>query len=269
MRVAAIQLCSTEDKKKNLQQALRLTRDAIARKARFIVLPEFFSCRMPTNPGYFLKDVVENIPGPSTLPFMDLARETKIFILAGSIYEKTATPEKAYDTAVFIDDKGRIAETYRKKNLFTANLSRQGCDEKKLFKAGQRSSMTQVLGFNLGFAICYDLRFPALFQEYSRRGCDVLAIPSAFTKETGEDHWEVLVRARAIETLSYVLAPNQHGYVKGGVRAYGNSMIVSPWGEILARAPAEGDAVIMATIRHEDIYKARRLLPGICERRMK
>jgi nitrilase len=135
--------------------------------------------------------------------------------------------------------------------------------ESKNFLAGNRLATGRVSDFKVGMTVCYDLRFPGLFVEYARRGCDVLTVPASFTFQTGEAHWEVLLRARAIENLSYILAPNQCGTTPNGVRTYGNSMVIDPWGRILARAATDGEEIIYAELQRETLKTARSALPAV------
>jgi nitrilase len=123
--------------------------------------------------------------------------------------------------------------------------------------------MVKIGEFRMGLSICYDLRFPGLYQNYARRGVAILAVPSCFTKKTGQAHWETLLRARAIENLSYVLAPNQVGIDAHGMQAYGHSMIISPWGEVIARGSGAGQEIILGEIGMAEVFKARQILPGI------
>jgi len=260
--VALIQFCAGEDKTANLAKAVRLSREAIQRGAEFILLPEVFNFRGDTRNGALLAQAVESIPGPSTNTFTALAKENSVSFLLGSILEKSATP-KAYNTSVFIDARGKITAKYRKIHLFDARIGDKMIKEADCFRPGRRLATAQVQGMRVGLSICYDLRFPGLYQDYSRRGVEALAVPSCFTKRTGEAHWEALLRARAIENLSYVLAPNQVGMDARGMQAYGHSMVVSPWGEIIARGSGAAEEVVLGDIDIEEVYKARQILPGI------
>jgi len=193
---------------------------------------------------------------------MGLAREYKAHILLGSIFERSAG-QRVYNTSVLVDPAGRIRAKYRKINLFYACIDDKIYRESDRFLAGRHRVMAPVAGFKLGLSICYDLRFQGIYRHYAAAGANVLSAPSCFTKITGTAHWEILLRARAIESLAYVLAPNQVGKDLRGVEAYGNSMIVSPWGEIIARGSAEGQEIIFGRIDLEEVKKARRKLPGV------
>ena len=262
MKVALLQYCAGPDKTANLSKALDLSREAIEKKAQFILLPEVFNYRGDGRDKVLLAHAAEEIPGPSTLAFASLAQKYKIPFLLGSIIEKV--PQSlAYNTSVLISLRGEIAAKYRKIHLFDACIGDKIVRESDTFKAGRRRRTVKVGEFRAGLSICYDLRFPRLYQDYARDGVEILTVPSCFTKKTGEAHWETLLRARAIENLSYVLAPNQTGADARGMQAYGNSMIISPWGEILARGSSGGEEIIFGEISIQEVRKARNILPGI------
>jgi nitrilase len=164
---------------------------------------------------------------------------------------------------VFIDPRGAITAKYRKIHLFDARIGDKIVREMDCLRAGRRPTTVKLGEFRMGLSICYDLRFPGLYQNYARRRVEILTVPSCFTRKTGEAHWEVLLRARAIENLSYVLAPNQVGIDKRGMRAYGHSMIISPWGEIMAQGSAAEQEIIFGEVNIEEVRKARHVLPGI------
>jgi predicted amidohydrolase len=264
LKVALIQFCAGSNKAANLSKALTLSRKALEGGADFILLPEVFNFRGDTRNKELLAQAVEEIPGPSTNAFIPLAKKYKVSFLLGSILEK-APKSKAYNTSVFIDACGRIGAKYRKIHLFDARIGDKIVREADCFRAGRRPATVKIGEFRAGLSICYDLRFPGLYQNYARRGVEILTVPSCFTKKTGEAHWEVLLRARAVENLSYVLAPNQTGVDARGMHAYGHSMIISPWGEIIARASGTAQEVIFAEIKIEEVYKARKILPGIIQ----
>lgn len=262
MKAAAIQLSSTTDKSENLKKALDFVRRAIDRRARLIALPEVFIFRGRVRSRADVRAVAETIPGESLRPLMALARKYKVFILAGSIYEKAAGKGKAYNTSVFIDDRGAIKARYRKIHLFEAVLGNKRIREADCFMAGHKAVMARAGKFKTGLSICYDLRFPEMYRKYAALGAHVLCVPSAFTHETGKAHWEVLVRARAIEGRCYAIAPNQVGKGSQGVRHYGHSLIVGPWGEILAMASGNKEEIIYAQLNLNDIKAARQKLPA-------
>lgn len=262
MRVALIQLAAGADKAANVQRTLRLTEKAFKSKARWVLLPEMFNWRGDTANSQALRCAAERIPGESIQPFLAAARRHKAFILAGSVLEQTAGP-KFYNTSVLINPQGRIAAKYRKIHLFDACLGDKILRESKYLKAGDTKAEALVDKLCVGLSICYDLRFADIYRWYGQQGAQVMTVPSCFTKTTGQAHWEVLLRARAIENLCYVLAPNQVGTSVRGVQAYGNSMIVSPWGEVLARGSGDREEIVYGDIDRSAVIEARKKLPGV------
>ena len=259
MKVAVVQMGSGPDKARNIATALRLVEQAAQQQAKFVLLPEIFNYR--DGKLNDLKSIKEKIPGVSTEPLRNLAKQYKIFILAGSIYEEIKNSDKVYSTSAFIDGQGNIAAVYRKIHLFDANLGKTIIKESALFVAGQDPAMVSLGEFSIGLSVCYDVRFPELYRHYAQKGAQILVVPSAFTKTTGQAHWETLLRARAIENLCYVLAPNQIGAGPGGVECYGHSMAVGPWGEVLAKGSGEKEEIVYADISKSKINQCRRTLP--------
>jgi len=262
MKVALLQLCAGENKTANVKKALRMAQQALAKGAGLVLLPEVFNFRSDGKNKELFLQAAEKIPGPSTSAFAALARRHKAAFVLGSILEK-APGKRSYNTSIFIDPLGRITAKYRKIHLFDANFGDSIIKEEDRLRAGRRRSTAKAGEFTVGLSICYDLRFPDLYQGYGRRGIEILTVPSCFTKKTGEAHWEVLLRARAIENLCYVLAPNQVGKDKRGIEAYGHSMIISPWGEIIACASGGAQEIIFGDIDVREVKKARAILPGI------
>ena len=263
MKAAVVQMASGPVKSDNVRKAAVFVKDAIGQGAEFIALPEVFNYRGPTGKRSDLKPVKEPIPGESLKPLMALAKEKSVFILAGSIFETIKNSAKVYNTSVLIDRNGKVAANYRKKYLFDADLGEKQVRESYCFAAGKKLTTVQVGDFRLGMSICFDLRFPELFREYAAKGVNVFTVPSAFTKMTGQAHWEVLLRARAVENLCYVIAPNQIGPDARGVVSYGNSMIVDPWGKILAWASDDKEEIIYAEIEMNVLQEKRKILPTI------
>ncbi len=264
MKVAAVQLGATADKARNLKKAVDLVCRAIGRGARLVVLPEVFNFRGDVRTVNDMPAIVETVPGESSRPLMALAKKHKVFILAGSVYEKAAGSRKAYNTSILIDDHGTVRAKYRKTHLFEAILGKKRIREADRFLAGEKTVTTNIAGLRVGLSICYDLRFPEMYSRYAAAGVQVMCVPSAFTQETGKAHWEVLVRARAIENRCYVIAANQVGKSgQQGARHYGHSMIVGPWGEILAEASGDREEIIYAQLKLNAIRAARQKLPAL------
>ncbi len=253
-RIALIQMDSQEDKTANVEKALELCHKAIHEGAEWILLPEVFNQRSDTLPIRFRK---EPIPGPSLTPFMKLG----VWILAGSICEESKN-RKAYNTSVLINPDGLITAQYRKIHLFDVRVGQTLFKESGMFLPGDTPTLARMPFGEVGLSICFDLRFPELYRHYSRRGAVALTVPSSFTRPTGEKHWEVLLRARAIENQCYVLAPNQTGMGPNQIPSYGNSMVVGPTGEILARA-SEKETVIVVDLDFTSLENLRKNFPII------
>ena len=262
MKVSLVQFNAGPDKDKNIRRALLFVREAANHGANFILLPEVFHYRGDLTKAINFQTASEEIPGVSLRPLMELAAKQRIFILAGSIIEKAEDQKKAYNTSVLINSKGIIAAQYRKIHLFDAQLKDKVVKESKIFLAGQKPVTGKVLEFTVGMSVCYDLRFPDLYQTYRKAGAHILIVPSCFTETTGRAHWEVLLRSRAIETQSFVLAPNQVGKDSRGIASYGNSMIIDPWGKILARGSSNREEIISAELSLREIKKFQKILPG-------
>ena len=250
---------SGSDKGQNIKRALYWIERAVAEKAKFILLPEVFNFRGRILSQHDLNLIAEDIPGESTRAVMSVARKHKVYVLAGSIYEKRKGGSKAYNTSVLINAEGQIVAKYRKMNLFDAVVDGTPIQESATFVRGRKTVVASVEDFKAGLSICFDLRFPELYRKYAQAGVHILSIPSSFTYVTGEAHWEPLLRARAIENLCYVLAPNQIGKDGRGVRSYGNSMIISPWGKILARASEDQEEVICAQIAMAEVEQTGKI----------
>ena len=260
MKIAVIQFNAGANKEKNIERALSFVEKAISKKAKFILLPEVFVFRGDISTGGILFDISEEINGSTIKKLCLIAGDNKVSILAGSIYEKIKGSTKVYNTSVLIGTDGKIAAKYRKINLFDANVDGKRIRESKCFSAGSKKACANVGGMRVGLSICFDLRYPELYRKYYSKGIHVLCVPSSFTKTTGKAHWEILLRARAIENKSFVLAPNQIGKNGQGVLCYGNSMIVDPWGRILARASSNKEEIIYADINIDETTKVKTLL---------
>lgn len=263
MRVAAVQLRASKDKGRNIANAVKLVRRAAHNGATFVALPEVFNYRGPLQTKTFLSSVAETVPGASVAPFLSLAREHGIFVLLGSLYERIPGEKRVYNASVLIDGNGRVRVLYRKVHLFDACIGKKVLKESDVFKPGRKGVLADIDGFRTGLSICYDLRFPDLYRAYSKKGANLLMVPSAFTHKTGQAHWRALLRARAIENLCYVVAPNQIGEDARKIRSYGHSMIVGPWGEVLAEASAEREQIIYADLKMSELRRVRRILPAV------
>jgi predicted amidohydrolase len=262
--VAAVQMKSGPDKSRNMKMVTSLVTEAAHKGARMIALPELFSWKGSTPE---ISRQCEPIPGPTSRHIAELAAKLKIFLLCGSIIERNPHGPRPFNTSFLINPAGRIIGRYRKIHLFKARLeSGKVLDERSMYAVGSSIVTAPTPLGRLGFSICYDLRFPELYRCLVDQGAVMIAVPSAFTFETGKAHWEVLLRARATENQVYVIAPNQHGKDSLGTRHYGHSMIVDPWGTVIASCP-EGDAIIYGKLDRTYLQKVRKNLPSLRQRK--
>ena len=261
MRAAAVQLNSNGDKARNLAAAERLVRAAAADGATLVALPEKWNLLAS---GEELLAGAEALDGPSLTAARGWARELGIHLLAGSIAERGE--EKAANTSVLIGPEGEDLAIYRKIHMFDVDAGGVSYRESEHERPGAEIVTAPIGEATLGLSVCYDLRFPELFRILAIRGARVLAVPSAFTRATGRDHWEVLLRARAIENQAFVLAPNQVGEAPPHFDSFGHSAIVDPWGELLAVAP-EGEGFVAAEFDFAAQDRVREQLPSLANRR--
>ncbi len=264
LAVAAVQLTSTEDSGANLSRAVEWVRQAAQAGADLVTLPENYA---------FLGDsedrckAAQAVDGPFTAPLREAAQEYRVCVLAGSIPERGPDPGHTYNTSVLIGRSGETVAVYRKIHLFDVSLSEAQFAESASVTAGHEVVTAEIDGWVLGLSICYDLRFPELYRRLSAAGARLLIIPSAFTLHTGKDHWELLVRARAVENLCYVVAPAQFGRHSPKRVSWGKSMVVDPWGTLLAVAP-EREGFVMAALDAAEQDQVRETLPVLRHRRL-
>ncbi len=258
--VALIQLSCGRDETANLAQAEAFIRQAAARGAGFVVTPENTSFLGP----HALKiPTAQDLQGPTCRLMGALAAELGIWLLMGSFHERCPDPTRTYNTSVLFAPDGHIHAVYRKLHLFDVDLpDGPSFLESNTVLAGSEAVVTDTPMGRLGLSICYDLRFPTHYQHLVQQGAEILTVPSAFTRPTGRAHWELLLRARAVETQSWVLAPNQCGeHDDEGLRAsWGHSMIVDPWGRVVAEA-GEEPGWIMAPVDPGLVHTTRRNMP--------
>jgi predicted amidohydrolase len=264
LRVAAVQLNSTADPAANLAVADRLTRAAAADGATVIVLPEKWTAMGSDDQ---LRAAAEPLDGPALGWASATARELGVELIAGSIVERIDGQEKLANTCVHIDPQGELKAIYRKVHMFDVEVAGRSYRESDLEEAGDEIVLSPTADeVELGLSICYDLRFPELYRILAVRGARVFPLPAAFTLATTRDHWEVLIRARAIENQAFVIAANQIGEHPGGNRSGGRSMIVDPWGVVLAQA-SDGEGHIVAELDLEHQREIRAQLPSLANRR--
>jgi predicted amidohydrolase len=262
LRAAAVQLNSTSDKARNLAAAKGLVEAAAADGAEFVALPEKWNLLAA---GEELLAGAEPLDGPSLTAARGWARGLGVHLLAGSIAERGAG-EKASNTSVLIGPDGEDLAVYRKVHMFDVDAGGVSYRESEHEEPGSELVTAPVGEMIAGLSVCYDLRFPELFRILALRGARLLMVPSAFTAATGRDHWEVLLRARAIENQAFVIAPNQVGQAPPHFDSFGHSAIVDPWGRVLATAPGE-ECFVVADLDLAAQDRVRAELPSLANRR--
>ncbi len=264
VRAGAVQLNSTEDTDRNLETANRLVREAAAMGADLVVLPEKWTVLgtpEQMNAG------AESLDGRFMSWARSTARELGIDLVAGSMVELVEGQEKTANTSVHVGPDGELRAVYRKMHMFDVEVDGDIYAESATEQAGDAVVTSELSGgARLGMTICYDVRFPELYRILAARGAEVVVVPAAFTLATTRDHWEVLLRARAIENQCFVIAPNQIGAHPPGPRCGGRSMIIDPWGLVLAQAP-DAETAIVADLCFETLEHVRRRIPALTHRR--
>jgi deaminated glutathione amidase len=263
LRVAAIQMSSTPDKEGNKETAEALIREAVSARADLVALPELWSCH-GLDEAY--PENAEPVPGPTTDFLSDLARELGIYLLGGSILEGDPDAQRSSNTSTFFDPSGEMTAVYRKIHLFDVKVSDREYLESANIAPGSEIVTAKAGAATLGLSVCYDVRFPELYRLLALRGAEILAVPAAFTLQTGKDHWELLLRARAVENQAFVVAPAQWGQKADGRWTYGRSMIVDPWGTVLATCP-DRDGHALATLDLDYLDRFRAEFPALTNRR--
>lgn len=253
--VSAIQMTSVSDKEANRKKVAHFVEKACKQKAKLIVLPEHWNW---LGKSLEKKGSVEQADGESFQFLKKLAKQHQCAIIAGSINEKNGD-KLPYNSSCLIRPDGNLGKIYRKIHLFDSNLPGH-LKESDFTSAGHELVVEDCGWCKIGFSICYDIRFPELYRKLADRGAQILAIPSNFTSETGLSHWEVLVRARAIENQCFVIAADQTGVTGAGWEAHGHSMIVDPWGKILAMAQKE-ETALLAELKLDLLLEVRKKIP--------
>lgn len=266
MRVAAIQMASGPSVAGNLHEVSRLIAQAADAGAKLVVLPENFAL-MPIRDSERFAAAELDGRGPLQDFLAQQARQHKLWLVGGTIPLRAAVPDKIRAACLVFDSSGIRVARYDKMHMFDVSLENgEQYRESRTFEAGSSTTVIDTPFGRLGLAVCYDLRFPELFRRLLDDGAELFAVPSAFTALTGKAHWEILVRARAVENLAYVIAAAQGGYHLNGRETYGDSMIVNPWGEVLDRL-ARGSGVVIAELDRQRLTRARTSLPCIQHRR--
>ena len=263
MRAAAVQLNSQEDKQRNLEVAERLVRAAARDGAELVCLPEKWNL---LGGSEALVGGAEPLDGPSLSAARVWARDLRIHLVAGSIAERGEGHDRLFNTSVLIGPQGDDVATYRKIHMFDVEVGGVTYRESDHEEGGEEIVSAPLGELELGLSVCYDLRFPELYRILAVRGARIITVPSAFTQATGRDHWEVLLRARAIENQAFMVAADQFGEAPPHYNSYGRSAIVDPWGVVLAMAPDE-ECFVAADLDIEAQERIREKLPALANRR--
>lgn len=264
MRAAVVQLHVIPNVEENLATASDLVRKAVAAGAELVVLPEMVDFggdkdRVP--------EIKTDVPGPVTDHFAALAKELGIWLQAGSIHENIPGQDRTYNTAILFNPQGELVASYRKLHLYDVQIpGRVDAMESETIAPGEQVVTADVNGHKAGLTICYDIRFPELYRALANEGAEIVFLPAAFMLYTGKDHWETLIRARAIENQCFMLASGQQGVNDKGRATYGRSMIVDPWGTVLATAP-DGNGFAIADLDFDYLQRLRKELPSLANRR--
>lgn len=269
LKVGVIQLNAGDSKQENLERVASLIQSASLQGAKLIALPETFNFRGTKeqailNSENFDDDISVNL-------IKDLAQKFNLFILGGSIYARSSKNDLPFNYSFFVNPTGNIIGSYKKIHLFDVDIEGKQIRESAKTQAGSHPELVTTkienLDLKLGLSICYDLRFPELFRYYANQNAHIIFVPSCFTKQTGLAHWHVLCRARAIENQAFVIAPNQVG--KGAETiCYGHSLIVDPWGNLLAEGNPEQEEIIYADLDFDFLNQVRKNLPSLCHRKL-
>ena len=268
MKIAAIQMVSGPDMAANLATASALLESAAAQGAKLAALPEYF-CLMGHQDTDKLAFAETPGHGPIQAMLSKAAKELGLWIIGGTLPMKSETAERVRNTTLVFAPSGDVAARYDKIHLFAFDNGRESYDEARVLEPGSQPTMFDASGpdvsLRVGLSVCYDLRFPELYRSYNP--CDLLAVPAAFTYTTGQAHWELLLRARAVENQCYVIAPAQGGKHENGRRTWGHSMVIDPWGQVLNVLP-EGEGVVMAEVDPARLAQVREHLPALGHKRL-
>ena len=266
LKIAALQMVSTPDVARNLAAAGRLMAEAADAGIQLVALPEYF-CLLGRSDRDKLAIAETDGDGPIQAFLAESALRLGLWVVGGTVPLRTTDADRVRNSCgVWRPDGLRVAR-YDKIHLFAFDNGRERYDEGRVLQAGSQPVVVDVAGWRVGLSICYDLRFPELYRQLMKPPCDLLLVPSAFTHTTGAAHWELLLRARAVENQCYVLAPAQGGLHENGRRTWGHSLLADPWGDVLA-CQAEGEAVVAGEVSAERLAQVRAQLPALAHRRL-
>ena len=266
LKIAALQMVSTPDVARNLAAAQRLMAEAADAGARLVALPEYF-CLLGRNDRDKLGVAEVLDDGPIQAALAESAERLGLWVIGGTLPLRTADPERVRNSLLVWNPQGQRVARYDKIHLFAFDNGRERYDEARVLEPGNAPVAIDVEGWRVGLSVCYDLRFPELYRALMTPPCDLIVVPSAFTHTTGQAHWELLLRARAVENQCYVLAPAQAGLHENGRRTWGHSLLCDPWGEVLA-VQAEGEAVVAGALSRDRLAAVRQQLPALAHRRL-
>ncbi len=262
LKVACVQMRSTDSVAQNIEDAYALIKEAKSQGAEFIATPEMTALMEMRTKPLFEKAVAEE-DDPALKAFKALAAELDIFLLIGSLAVRLSDT-KCANRAYLIRPGGDVAARYDKIHMFDVEVGDgQNYRESKNYQAGTQAVLADIDGPKLGLSICYDLRFPHFYRELAKAGADILAVPAAFTDVTGRAHWHTLLRARAIETGCFVVAPAQGGHHENGRDTYGHSLIINPWGEIIAELDHQDPGILVSELNLPEVAEARSRIPAL------
>ena len=266
MKIAALQMVSTTDVARNLDRAASLIDQAARAGAQLVALPEYF-CHLGRRDTDKLALAEDDGAGPIQQLLSDCARRAGVWVVGGTLPMRTAQPERVRNSCCVYAPDGRRVARYDKIHLFAYDNGREHYDEGRVLEPGDTPVAFDADRLRIGLSVCYDVRFPELYRALCTPPCDLLCVPSSFTHTTGSAHWELLLRARAVENQAYVIAPAQGGTHENGRRTWGHSMVIDPWGEVLA-VRDEGEGLVMAQIDRARIDGVRQQLPALTHRRV-
>ena len=266
MKVAAVQMVSTPDVDRNLEAAEIGIAQAAAAGARLVALPEYF-CLLGRNDGDKLTIAEADGDGPIQAFLAASAARHGLWLVGGTLPIRSAQPGQVLNSSCAFGPDGRRVARYDKIHLFAFDNGRERYDEGRTLLAGSEPVAFDAGGVRVGMSVCYDLRFPELYRALMHPPCDLILVPSAFTHTTGQAHWELLLRTRAIENQCYVLAPAQGGLHENGRRTWGHSMLVDPWGKVVDCRP-EGAGVVIGEVDRQRLIDVRQQLPALTHRRL-
>jgi len=266
MKIAALQMVSTPDVARNLAAAGRLIAQAAGEGAELVALPEYF-CFMGQSDRDKLEVAESPGDGPIQAMLAEAARTHRVWLIGGTLPIRCADPARVLNANCVYGPDGALVCRYDKIHLFRFDNGRERYDEGRGILAGGVPTAVTLGAIRVGLSVCYDLRFPELYRALMAPPCDLIAVPAAFTYTTGQAHWELLLRARAIENQCYVIAPAQGGVHENGRRTWGHSMVIDPWGVVLASRP-EGEGVVMAELDPARLAEVRTQLPALEHRRL-